>query len=98
MRIENPATGELLREIDEDTDQNIAEKTRRARNAQREWARTPYETRAAAIRRFGEIVAERRDSLAKTLTLEVGKPISQSHNELKALGARIEFFLTHSAA
>jgi acyl-CoA reductase-like NAD-dependent aldehyde dehydrogenase len=97
MRIENPATGELLRELAEDTEPSIADKAKRARLAQREWARAPFEERARAVRRFGELVAERRDSLAKTLTLEVGKPISQSHNELKALAARIEFFLEHSA-
>lgn len=98
MRILNPATGEALREIATDDVTSIGDKARRARSAQREWKRVTFAERAAAIQRFAQLVVEREDELSKILTLEVGKPITQSHNELKALGGRIQFFLEHSAA
>ena len=38
-----------------------------------------------------------QETLARTLTQEVGKPIRQSRNELKGLLPRIDFFLAESA-
>ncbi len=41
----------------------------------REWgARSPFE-RAAALERVAELIVERRDELARTLTLDQGKPL-----------------------
>ena len=96
MRIVNPATGQTLEEIGEDTRDSVAEKVARARRGQRAWAQTPFPIRADHLRRFRDTIAERREALALTLTSEVGKPLAQSRNELGALGARIDFFLDHT--
>jgi acyl-CoA reductase-like NAD-dependent aldehyde dehydrogenase len=96
MRVVNPATDELLRELAEDDSSTIRDKLARARVAQRDWVRRPFSERAAILARFGEITASRRDELARTLTLEVGKPIAQSRRELDGLQARITFFLEHT--
>jgi acyl-CoA reductase-like NAD-dependent aldehyde dehydrogenase len=93
MRIVNPATGETLRELDEDPASSIEQKLHRAKEAQRAWKRRPFDERATAIRRFRDAVVERKDHLAKVLTSEVGKPITQSHNELGGLLGRIDYFL-----
>lgn len=97
MRIVNPANEQTLKEIDEDSRDSVAEKVARARRGQRAWARTPFATRVDHLRRFRDTIAERRESLALTLTSEVGKPIAQSRNEIGALGGRIDFFLEHTA-
>jgi acyl-CoA reductase-like NAD-dependent aldehyde dehydrogenase len=98
LRVINPATEELLAELEEDDAATLARKTAAARSAQRTWAGTPLAERLAAVHRFGEMLLSRRDSLAKTLTAEVGKPIRQSRNELTAMQDRIAFFLQHTAA
>ena len=49
------------------------------------------------MRAFRQEVVRRKDSLARTLTEEVGKPIRQSHGELNGLLGRIDFFLAESA-
>jgi acyl-CoA reductase-like NAD-dependent aldehyde dehydrogenase len=98
LKVINPATEELLAELEEDDAHTLARKTAAARAAQRTWAHTPLAERLAAVRRFGELLQSRRDSLAQTLTAEVGKPIRQSRNELTAMQARIDFFLEHTAA
>jgi acyl-CoA reductase-like NAD-dependent aldehyde dehydrogenase len=98
LRVIDPATEELLAELEEDDAHTLARKTAAARAAQQTWARTPLAERLAAVRRFGELLQSRRDSLARTLTAEVGKPIRQSRNELTAMQARIDFFLEHTAA
>jgi acyl-CoA reductase-like NAD-dependent aldehyde dehydrogenase len=97
MRIENPATLALLAEVPEDAPGAIAEKVRRARRAQPEWAERPLEQRLAAIRRFRDSVVQERDALALILTREMGKPITQAKNELAALPQRLDFFLSETA-
>jgi acyl-CoA reductase-like NAD-dependent aldehyde dehydrogenase len=98
MRIIDPATDQTLDELSEDTEASVRAKAAQSRAAQRAWATRPLAERVAILRRFRELVVERTDALALTLTSEVGKPISQSHNELKGLLARVDFFLDHVAA
>jgi len=93
FKVTNPATGEVLRELAEDGSEAVARRFARVARAQKEWARTPLEERKAAIVRFGEGAAAGREDLAELLTSEMGKPIKQSRNELKALQGRIDFFL-----
>ena len=93
LSIRNPANGALLDEVPSDTAETVADKVRRARAAQRGWARTPLAERKAAIARFRELVSANKPELALTLTREMGKPVSQSTNELNALGGRLDFFL-----
>ncbi|HEX5576347.1 MAG TPA: aldehyde dehydrogenase family protein [Gemmatimonadales bacterium] len=98
LKVINPATEELVTELEEDDAQRVARKAAAARAAQPAWAGTPLAERLAAVRRFGELLQSRRDSLAKTLTSEMGKPIRQSRNELTAMQGRIDFFLEYTAA
>src|SRR6185503_20845222 len=93
MRVVNPATGETLREVEAADRQAVTRAVRRARDAQRAWAATPLATRCDAIRRFGALVKAEAEALARTLTLEVGKPITQSRSELAGVLPRIDFFL-----
>ena len=93
VRIVNPASGEMLREVAEDGPEALARRVEKARKAQPEWAKTPLETRKAALRAFAAAVDKRREELATLLTTEMGKPIKQSRNELIALQSRLKFFL-----
>jgi acyl-CoA reductase-like NAD-dependent aldehyde dehydrogenase len=97
LRLVNPATEEVIRELEEDTPTRLREKAEAARRAQREWARTPVEARVETARRFGALLEEERDRLAATLTAEMGKPIRQSHAELNGMRDRIAFFVAHTA-
>jgi acyl-CoA reductase-like NAD-dependent aldehyde dehydrogenase len=53
--------------------------------------------RLDAIASFRERVIADTEKLARILTTEVGKPISQSRNELKGLIPRLDFFLAETA-
>jgi acyl-CoA reductase-like NAD-dependent aldehyde dehydrogenase len=96
MKIINPATGAVLAEVDPDNARAVRAKYERARRAQPAWAATPIRKRLAALRKFRALVVERLPELARTLSLEVGKPIRQSRNELNGLTGRIDFFLEES--
>src|SRR5688572_15285975 len=96
LNVINPATEEVIRELQEDDAQSIARKAKCARSAQRDWAATSLKNRLEIVRRFGTLLADRTEPLAALLTSEMGKPITQSRNELKAMQARIAFFLEHT--
>jgi len=93
LTIVNPATGEPLRELAEDTPDAIARKVEKARRAQAEWARTPLADRKKVMAAFAGFLDKNKGDLAARLTSEMGKPITQSRNELTALQGRIRFFL-----
>ena len=96
MRITNPATGALLSELPVDGHKAVRAKYDRARAAQPAWAATSLRKRLAAIGRFRDRAVAMHETLARTLTDEVGKPIKQSRNELNGLTARLDFFLAES--
>ena len=97
MKIVNPATGAVLADVPADNAKTVHAKYERARAAQPGWAARPMKRRLAAIAAFRALVERRLEDLAKTLTLEVGKPIRQSRNEIKGLLGRIDFFLAETA-
>lgn len=96
LQIHNPANGELLAEMHADDAASVADKARRAREAQPAWAATPIAERKQCVQRFRDALGEQVERLATTLTAEVGKPIRQSRNEINGLVGRIDFFLAQA--
>ena len=96
MKITNPATGAVLVDVVADNAKAVRAKYERARAAQPKWAATSDQE---AARRHPRVPRDRRGAqpeLARTLSLEVGKPIRQSRNELNGLTGRIDFFLSET--
>ena len=98
LTVLNPATGQTVASLVADTAGSVAAKAASARSAQPPWAATPLAERLAVITRFRAGVVAELETLAATLTQEIGKPISQSRNELNGLLPRIDFFLEHTEA
>lgn len=98
LKIHNPATGALIAEVPEANAELVAERARAARAAQPAWAALPFEARLQVMQRFRVAVAAEVESLAATLTAEVGKPIRQARNEINGLLGRIDFFLLQAQA
>jgi acyl-CoA reductase-like NAD-dependent aldehyde dehydrogenase len=97
MDVVNPATGETLRTVDEADAPRVADAVRRARAAQPAWAARPLAARCDVVRRFRALVVAEGEPLARTLALEVGKPIRQARSELAGLLPRLDFFLDEIA-
>ena len=82
LKVVNPANGKLEATLPADDAKSVRAKYERARAAQPRWAKTRLKQRLDAIRKFRELVVAQTETLARVLTAEVGKPISQSRNEL----------------
>jgi len=96
--VRNPATDGVIAELPQDSPESVAVRYAAARSAQRAWAALPLAQRIDCVRRFRDGIVAQTETLAATLTAEVGKPIAQSRNELKGLLGRIDFFVEHTEA
>lgn len=54
------------------------------------WKRTPVSDRDAVIRRFAELVGERRSELVNLISVEVGKTLSDADSEVGAIIGKAE--------
>jgi succinate-semialdehyde dehydrogenase/glutarate-semialdehyde dehydrogenase len=54
-------------------------------------AKTPFE-RSAILRTWYELILEDEDTLARTMTQEMGKPISESRGEVKYAAGFVEWY------
>src|SRR5438093_8416773 len=82
---DSPATGETIGEVangDRDDAQRAIEVANRAAGG---WAAATAFERAAALHRVADQVERRRDELARTLTLDQGKPITEAQDEVVEL-------------
>jgi succinate-semialdehyde dehydrogenase/glutarate-semialdehyde dehydrogenase len=83
---ESPATAEVIGSIPEGTREDARRAIAAANEASPAWAALSAFERASALGRVAELVAERRDALARTLTLDQGKPlVAESYDEVDEL-------------
>jgi len=82
----SPATGESLGTVPEGTREDARRAIAAANAARRDWASLSAFDRAAAMNRVADLIEERRDDLARMLTLDQGKPLhAESYGEVEEL-------------
>jgi acyl-CoA reductase-like NAD-dependent aldehyde dehydrogenase len=91
MTIINPATEEIIREIEEDNKETLLAKYELLKNAQRDWSVRTVKQRAEILKKFAGELENNLESLASILTAEVGKPLQQSRNEINGARTRISW-------
>jgi succinate-semialdehyde dehydrogenase / glutarate-semialdehyde dehydrogenase len=82
LEILDPATSDVIGSVPDADASDAAEALEIADGARRAWATTPLHERVGIVRRFVALVQERRTELATLLTLETGKPIRESYDEV----------------
>ena len=97
MKIYNPATEELIAELQEDTVESVQEVLGNLTNGQSKWASKSIEHRIACIEKFSQLLVRNSDQLSEILTSEVGKPLNQSANEINGAAERIQYFIENSS-
>ena len=82
---ESPATGDAIAEVPRGDRQDAQLAIGAANRAADAWAGATAFERADAMHRVADEIEKRRDKLAHTLTLDQGKPLSESHDEVEEL-------------
>jgi acyl-CoA reductase-like NAD-dependent aldehyde dehydrogenase len=74
----NPATGEVLREFDCASEEEVRAAVERARAAQPSWQEMGVAKRLQMLRRFQTLLQEKKSDVARLITQEAGKPYVES--------------------
>jgi succinate-semialdehyde dehydrogenase/glutarate-semialdehyde dehydrogenase len=82
---DSPATGETIGEVPSGTRDDARLAIGAANRAAERWAAATAFERAAALHRVADEVERRRDDLARTLTLDQGKPLGEAQDEVEEL-------------
>ena len=96
MKVVNPATERVIKNIITDDQQSVEEKFERALKAQQIYARNTISERLAVVERFSALLQKQEEKLASLLTSEMGKPLTQASSEIRGARSRIAYFLENS--
>ena len=96
MKIVNPATERVIKNITTDDKDSVQTKYLEAKQAYHKFQGWSIASRLEATQKFQKLLNKHLDKLAAVLTLETGKPLWQSKNEINAASTRISYFLNNS--
>ena len=82
---DSPATGEVIGDVPQGGREDAQLAIGAANRAADAWSRLTVFDRAAAMNRVADAVERRQDELAHTLTLDQGKPLHESRDEVEEL-------------
>jgi len=88
----NPFSGEILRRFPTISGDALREKIEGAYDAFLQWRECSIEDRTRLLGQVGELLIEQKESLAETITQEIGKPIAQSRSEIEKCAWACKFY------
>jgi succinate-semialdehyde dehydrogenase/glutarate-semialdehyde dehydrogenase len=88
----NPATGEVLARYEELSDAALEARLARAAQTFRAWRRRPYAERASLLVRAAEVLEQRKEHFARTMTLEMGKTFKSAVAEAEKCALACRFY------
>ena len=92
----NPATGQVLEAYEETSRSELDQILARAHAMFLEWRTVPFAERAPRMRKAAQILRTRQAQYARTMTLEMGKPIVQAEAEVEKCAAVCDYYAEHA--
>ncbi|MGB5247347.1 MAG: NAD-dependent succinate-semialdehyde dehydrogenase [Woeseia sp.] len=90
--VENPATGKVIAKVASCGTAETRRAIKAAQAALPGWQRMSAKERGKILRKFFELMMEAQEDLAKIMTMEQGKPLSESRGEIAYGASFIEWF------
>jgi len=94
----NPATGDVIETFQETTPQEVERILGSAQAAFHEWRALPFATRAQTMQKAASLLRARKTDYARTMALEMGKPIVQGEAEVEKCAWVCEYYAQHAEA
>lgn len=98
LEIEGPFTGETIGWVGRGTEDDVTEAFRKARAAQRIWARTSYRERGKILLRFHDLVLRHRELIMDLVQLETGKSRDSAYEEVLHTAITARYYGNHVGA
>jgi succinate-semialdehyde dehydrogenase/glutarate-semialdehyde dehydrogenase len=92
----NPATGEVLRIFPALNSKELNEKLARAAQTYGQYRTTNFSARSAMMQRAAEILEQDKKNFARTMTLEMGKPIKAAVQEAEKCAWVCRYYAEHA--
>mgnify|MGYP001366396959 FL=1 len=92
ISVKNPATGELVDEVNVDTKEEVEAKIAKTAEGFKTWKKVNAHERARLLEKWAEKVREEKESIARVMTQESGKPITESLGEVEYAASFIDWF------
>jgi succinate-semialdehyde dehydrogenase / glutarate-semialdehyde dehydrogenase len=78
----NPFNNKVVKSFEEMTDSAVEKAVTEAASTFGNWKKTPYKRRSDLLHKMASLMREKKESLAKMITLEMGKLLVQSEGEI----------------
>jgi len=94
----NPWNGEILETFTETAGAELERMLARAQAAFLEWRDVPFARRAERMRKAAAVLRARKADDARTMALEMGKPVAQGEAEVEKCAWVCEYYAQHAEA
>ena len=92
VQVDNPATGEIIGSVPKLGAVETREAIEAANRAFPAWSKKTGKERAAVLRKWFDLMMENQEDLARLMTLEQGKPLTESRGEVAYAASFLEWF------
>ncbi len=92
MKTINPSTGKIIKEYSEMSFEEVSGIIYRANIAQKQWNEKSFTNRSVNLNKIAESLNENKNELAKLMSTEMGKPLSQSIGEIEKCAWVCEYY------
>jgi succinate-semialdehyde dehydrogenase/glutarate-semialdehyde dehydrogenase len=92
----NPATGQVLETFQASSADDIERALAAAQRAFLAWRDVPFASRAQYMQKAASLLRGRKAEFARTMTLEMGKPIVQGEAEVEKCASTCEYYAQHA--
>ena len=88
----NPATNKVVQSFDEMTDKQVDAAIAKAESTFQKWRKTTYADRAKVLHTVAKLMRDKKATLAKLITLEMGKIIAQAESEIELSANILDYY------
>src|ERR1700758_436565 len=92
VAVDNPATGEIIGKVPKLSGAETRHAIEAANEAFKSWSARTAKERANVLRKWFDLMMENQEDLARLMTLEQGKPLTESRGEVAYAAAFLEWF------
>src|SRR5690625_2993703 len=92
VSVHNPATGEFISEVPKGGKKEALSAVEAAYQAFERWSSTTAYDRSKLLKKYFDLIIEHEEELAKLITKEMGKPLSEAKGEVQYAANYIEWY------